>query len=462
MARTIEEKNRRIATLRKPFRQIDHGSSSSANHKPLPPPKEASRIPLLTAPQPHYITRQEREECIKKGLCFNCDEKWERGHKCKHLKMFIVQDNEDEEDQPPEEEHEENDEGEPYSLKDVICHAMSDMRRPNSMRIAGYVGERRVMILLDTGSTLNFLSVATMETLGYPSLTHPTFTVMVGDGARLECTHMCKDLPLMIQNVVFQEGRDGTVFLTTLDTPTRPKGALQAMLDPRPACWALVLVIDTQSRTARIDVIPDSAMAVLPDSMGMTTESAALPPARSYDPRSMLTKGASFWAHSPLPAFERLQAAMPSTLTLSLPNFIHDFIMQTDDQREWENSILETYFQVSTRDVPTMWTKLLSKASQSSDTNQDPSFRRTPHDALYGHVPLSIPYLRRGIIVPSRSLRQARCKEGGFDTNLPCIARAQELDGRLRRAGGAGYCEVTTNLGLRGGETWLPRPLWVH
>ena len=31
------------------------------------------------------------DERRKKGLCYNCDEKWGFGHKCKYVKLFLLE-----------------------------------------------------------------------------------------------------------------------------------------------------------------------------------------------------------------------------------------------------------------------------------------------------------------------------------------------------------------------------------
>ena len=36
------------------------------------------------------ITSAQMEERRKKGLCYYCDEKWQPRHKCKGLKLFMI------------------------------------------------------------------------------------------------------------------------------------------------------------------------------------------------------------------------------------------------------------------------------------------------------------------------------------------------------------------------------------
>lgn len=85
----------------------------------------------------------------------------------------------------------------------MVCHALSNTTHPNLMTVAGYVGDQWVIVLLGTSFTHNFLSVAAVEALGSKNASNLAFIVMVGDETHLDCTNMCRDVPLTIQNVLF-------------------------------------------------------------------------------------------------------------------------------------------------------------------------------------------------------------------------------------------------------------------
>ena len=52
-------------------------------------------------PQPTRLTPQQIAEKREKGLCFNCDRKYSRGHKCNEKKLFYIEGpSEEEEDEP--------------------------------------------------------------------------------------------------------------------------------------------------------------------------------------------------------------------------------------------------------------------------------------------------------------------------------------------------------------------------
>ena len=47
--------------------------------------------------QPTRLTPQKLEEIIAKGLCYNCDSKYTKGHKCAEKKLFYIDCEEEEE-----------------------------------------------------------------------------------------------------------------------------------------------------------------------------------------------------------------------------------------------------------------------------------------------------------------------------------------------------------------------------
>lgn len=69
---------------------------------------------------------------------------------------------------------------------------------PNSMRVAGQIGQRWVMVLVDTEATHNFLSLRVADELDIQRKEHPMFEVMVGDGSKLQSYFMYPDVKLEV------------------------------------------------------------------------------------------------------------------------------------------------------------------------------------------------------------------------------------------------------------------------
>jgi hypothetical protein len=65
---------------------------SSQNHKPsfIPRTKPVTTTPPSTPHKIQKLTRDEMDECQIKGLCYNCDDKYFPGHKCKEQNLFMA------------------------------------------------------------------------------------------------------------------------------------------------------------------------------------------------------------------------------------------------------------------------------------------------------------------------------------------------------------------------------------
>jgi hypothetical protein len=65
---------------------------SSQNRKPscIPRTKPITPTPPSTPLKIHKLTSTEMDECQLKGLCYNCDDKYFSGHKCKEQNIFMA------------------------------------------------------------------------------------------------------------------------------------------------------------------------------------------------------------------------------------------------------------------------------------------------------------------------------------------------------------------------------------
>ena len=94
------------------------------------------------------------DERREKGLCFNCDNKYSKGHECSEKKVFYI-DKEEEEDQglelPQDLDLEE-------TTPTISCHALTNINTPQTLKIEGYIKNKRVRMLIDFGGTDNFIN----------------------------------------------------------------------------------------------------------------------------------------------------------------------------------------------------------------------------------------------------------------------------------------------------------------
>jgi hypothetical protein len=100
-----------------------------------------------------------------KGLCYNCDEKYFSGHKCKEQNRFmaISEDvSKEDVDAPLVSESPEPTDiippSDPLEVEPVISlNYITGFSDPQTLNLIGYIKHRKVIILVDSGSTHNFI-----------------------------------------------------------------------------------------------------------------------------------------------------------------------------------------------------------------------------------------------------------------------------------------------------------------
>lgn len=133
------------------------------------------------------LTPTEIEERRKKKLCFNCDEPYQWGHKCKKLFVIICEDNQETELLLQEVESEEEE-------IMVSVHALMGQVVADTIKIKGKVGKQEITILIDKGSTHSFLDQMTAKRLKCEMEYTNPLRVTVADGGKLECNTRCPKL----------------------------------------------------------------------------------------------------------------------------------------------------------------------------------------------------------------------------------------------------------------------------
>ena len=123
------------------------------------------------------------EERRKKGLCFNCDEKFQPGHQCKSAKLFLLEGLFPFQDSNSNVQLVELSEPEAIlspldgvnsedikidgekSVAEITLYALLGSPSPGTMRVKGRINGHWVTVLIDTCSTHNFLDTAILATL---------------------------------------------------------------------------------------------------------------------------------------------------------------------------------------------------------------------------------------------------------------------------------------------------------
>ncbi|VFQ94589.1 unnamed protein product [Cuscuta campestris] len=189
----------------------------------FPTPNPATK-PYFSQPRPEdktsslpvvRLSHAERTERSKKGLCWYCDEKWTSTHNRKR-RFLVLMGPDDDEDEPDTAGNLESLSDNPVISADVSSIlALAGSPSPRSLRMAGMIKDGVVQVLLDGGSTNNFIHPAVAERLALPLQPVTSFRVYVGNGDSLRCTYSCPQTPLSLQGHCF----DVDLYLLSIHGP---------------------------------------------------------------------------------------------------------------------------------------------------------------------------------------------------------------------------------------------------
>jgi hypothetical protein len=138
---------------------------SSQKCKPsfIPCPKPVNPTTPFAPLKIQKLTRDEMDECQLKGICYNCDEKYFPGHKCKEQNIFMAI-------------------SEDISEEDIETPLV-----PESCEITDNIKHRKVIILVDSGSNHNFIHRRiAQETHCYIHVVN-NFQIMIANGGSMKC-----------------------------------------------------------------------------------------------------------------------------------------------------------------------------------------------------------------------------------------------------------------------------------
>ncbi|KAG6528131.1 hypothetical protein ZIOFF_010280 [Zingiber officinale] len=151
---------------------------------------------------PRRLTKEEIKERMAKGLCWHCDEKWHRGHQCKQKRILMIEpiENSEEEDDFHEDETQDNINEVQYDSMAISVHALEGLQTLQTMKVKGFIKKQPVMILIDSGSTNNFLDSTLASRLKQKIEQASTFDVKVADGRSLTSPGKCNSIKIFLPN----------------------------------------------------------------------------------------------------------------------------------------------------------------------------------------------------------------------------------------------------------------------
>jgi hypothetical protein len=183
--------------------QRAQGSGRATPAPPAAPPTGTTTSGDSTIPTRPFrrLSPAEQQERRRQGLCFNCDEPYVRGHVCQRLFYLEVDDFLDEAAgegvvDPLEEPAAPDITG--ANALVVSLHALAGIRTDKTMPLPVTINGERLLALMDTGSTHNFLNSDMMSRLGLAMAGGEHLRVTVSNDDRLPCAGITRDVPVII------------------------------------------------------------------------------------------------------------------------------------------------------------------------------------------------------------------------------------------------------------------------
>lgn len=209
----IELGREQLVTMDAWARKFRGGPKPYTNTNPVTTTKNYSPNLTNSASRPagkqhvKYLTYAEMAARREKGLCYNCDEKFVPGHRCKpgskinysmiteEQELSYMQgtaDTEEEVDEPP--------------MEEVVLslNALKGNHSIYTMKFTRNCEGQELNILIDTGSTLSFIKESTAQRLGSNIEEAARILIKVANGEKMVNTKMVSDFAWKIQDIGFK------------------------------------------------------------------------------------------------------------------------------------------------------------------------------------------------------------------------------------------------------------------
>lgn len=131
------------------------------------------------------LSPAEMEERRKKNLCFNCDEPFSRGHQCKRLFWIELDDGESDMDTGEE-------------SPEISLNAITGTHNAQTMRVMAEWNGKSVLVLIDSGSTHNFVAANIVKQVDPKIEKKDGLRVRVANGEQIFSSGVCRNSELQM------------------------------------------------------------------------------------------------------------------------------------------------------------------------------------------------------------------------------------------------------------------------
>ncbi|GJZ88094.1 transposon ty3-G gag-pol polyprotein [Tanacetum coccineum] len=163
-------------------------------------PSPTQRLALPAPTSVRRLSQTEARERREKGLCYYCDDRYTSGHKCSKPQLFMISNVPEDDDEEPIGDTQEQTQDDSHA--EISFHAISGSITPQTLRLPGKIKNKEVVVLIDGGSTHNFVDQALVDRFGLVVERDTPFKVVVANREHVSCTGRVRNLTITIQGYV--------------------------------------------------------------------------------------------------------------------------------------------------------------------------------------------------------------------------------------------------------------------
>ena len=140
------------------------------------------------------------------GLCYTCDVKWTRHHKCPNASLRVLTVLNGMEvavlDQCEEELEDELIVWQP-EMKTISVQSLLGLNNPTTTKLRGVIKKQQILVMLDSGPTDNFISPSLANHLKLKQENDRTLDILLGTGASVKGSGVCRGVQIKLQEMTF-------------------------------------------------------------------------------------------------------------------------------------------------------------------------------------------------------------------------------------------------------------------
>nr|XP_016489435.1 PREDICTED: uncharacterized protein LOC107809347 [Nicotiana tabacum] len=175
----------------------------------------STKAPVATTVKPDSFRLSPKVYEYRKSnyLCYKCGKKYTQGHQCKKKQLNNMIGTRKVPTKTGEIKEEQSSAGliiegevEQEVIEAVCLNGLSGANKGvNTILVWGTIGNRKLTVLIDSGSTHSFIDATTVKKSGYQAQPFPPVIVIVVDGNYVMCTSICTSYQWKMQSRPFQE-----------------------------------------------------------------------------------------------------------------------------------------------------------------------------------------------------------------------------------------------------------------